>query len=674
MQDHNRVSLWAERYLFALLVGTVVVELLVFVRTREWGLSDISVWYFAFGFVVTIFDRAWGLIGCVIVLAVGSSLHMQLNELFGTETKALLYPGVDSCIGFLAACLVSRRHWEHLFRPSVERRAGILIVLLHLWVVLSTVIAVARNLWQSSSEFSLRGLYVNLGLVRGISFHDDYFPLQDLFFLSAALLVLMTTWSLLIQRGARLAAYLAFGVLFGASVNGAFAVWQKLTGLGWAHYPTSLSLNAFLPDLHSFAALMAVGVMLAIGLLTTNARGAAVRAAVLLALASCGAGLFLSNSRSILFLVLASLGVLFFRALYAKKNGVRVLAFGGVVAVALALHAILSHGYRGLSYVSLAEAFETFSATELGVVLSHRPEIWSAAVRMYAQTPLFGLGQGQFYRLSSIEGFSGSPFLAQSGGENAHNYFLQTAVELGPVAWILIAAILLVAAKAGRARGRSFALYGLAGIVLGNLFAHALLIREMLVISVLLLGIHFWHIEHGTAGVAARSTAEPVNKNYLIWLAVVVVAALADSAISFQQFPFNYGQRCHEERPLWEDGWASGLYSQAIPEEARSAHIHVQWARPDVESRKVDLEVSILASDGSLLQRKEHRAVRMGDGPPLLFDLTSLAGTARVMTLKTSNCFTPLNAGLAYDPRRLGVRIESLRFYDERGTSLTLGE
>ena len=37
MQDHNRVSLWAERYLFALLVGTVVVELLVFVRTREWG-------------------------------------------------------------------------------------------------------------------------------------------------------------------------------------------------------------------------------------------------------------------------------------------------------------------------------------------------------------------------------------------------------------------------------------------------------------------------------------------------------------------------------------------------------------------------------------------------------------------------------------------------------------
>ena len=57
------------------------------------------------------------------------------------------------------------------------------VLLFHAWMVLSAVVAVGRNLWQSASEFSLRGLAYNVWLARGISWHDDYYPLQDPFLL-----------------------------------------------------------------------------------------------------------------------------------------------------------------------------------------------------------------------------------------------------------------------------------------------------------------------------------------------------------------------------------------------------------------------------------------------------------------------------------------------------------
>ena len=58
------------------------------------------------------------------------------------------------------------------------------------WMVLSAVIAVGRNIWQSASELSLRGLAYNVWLTRGISWHDDYYPLQDPFFYSVAMAML----------------------------------------------------------------------------------------------------------------------------------------------------------------------------------------------------------------------------------------------------------------------------------------------------------------------------------------------------------------------------------------------------------------------------------------------------------------------------------------------------
>ena len=130
-------------------------------------------------------------------------------------------------------------------------------MLFHAWVALSAVIAVGRNIWQSASELSLRGLAYNVWLTRGISWHDDYYPLQDPFFYSVALAMLFGTWALLSQGGERLLKRLVGVVLAGATANVVFALWQKATGMGWVNGQWSINANALWPDLHSFGAFMA---------------------------------------------------------------------------------------------------------------------------------------------------------------------------------------------------------------------------------------------------------------------------------------------------------------------------------------------------------------------------------------------------------------------------------
>ena len=102
-------------------------------------------------------------------------------------------------------------------------------------MTLSAVIAVGRNIWQSASELSLRGLAYNVWLTRGITWHDDYYPLQDPFFYSVALLMLFATWSFLDDHGDRLLRRVVGVVLTGALLNVVFALWQKVTGKGWVN-------------------------------------------------------------------------------------------------------------------------------------------------------------------------------------------------------------------------------------------------------------------------------------------------------------------------------------------------------------------------------------------------------------------------------------------------------
>ena len=201
-------------------------------------------------------------------------------------------------------------------------------------------------------------------------------------------------------------------------------------------------------------------------------RERAYRRAIWLGLAGASwVGLWFSESRSALG---AAGAVLIVAALWAATS--RFSTRGRAVALTVVVVALLGGaairarllqtdaGYRGVGFR------EQFTAT---------------SVRMIGAHPLFGVGEGQYYRTSPL--FL-SPQLAWSYGfENAHNYFLQIAAELGLaglalfIAWI--GAALLRSGRALAQAPRDSRLLGVsagvAGFLVTCLTGHPLLIGEV---------------------------------------------------------------------------------------------------------------------------------------------------------------------------------------------------
>jgi len=640
---------------------TLTVAIASFVRDRGQLLSNISFWLFLAPFAVTLWRAEAGFLAAILLLTVSPSLHEQSNALAGANLHAWAYPAVDCCLGFLAAWTL--KGGLHGVDNCLNRFPSGPLLLFHAWVVLSAVIAVARNIWQSASELSLRGLAFNVWLTRGISWHDDYYPLQDPFFYSVALAMFFGAWALLCHGGERFLKTLMGVVLAGATANVAFALWQRATGLGWINGQWSINANAFWPDLHSFAAFMATALSLGCGLLLT--RGA--NLAVWLSVLASAVGLYLSGSRSTLFLVFALVivwAIVVSLKLHGWRRAIPMLA---AVAVALAVHWTLDHGYRGISYAVVSQQFHALDFKSLNEALSNRPEIWAAALHMYSGFPFFGLGQGAFYRLSAIPEFSGSEFLSSMRGEGVHNELLRILVELGPVGVGLLVFIAIPAIRLGRKNLQLVSFYALVGMLVGNLYTNAILVRELLMLCALFVGSYFWEAE--TAGLERWRPPVPATIRYAgIALVALTLAALIEVALSFGRFPFTFGQRCLEVHPLATDGWTQGVLRVPVPPAASSAELAVLASRPDLDRRPLDLDVSVLSGGGASLATVRYTFTqRKSDPQEIHLALPETPDGKRFLELRPSNCYLPLNLGITYDPRRLGIRVTEFRFRTAAG-------
>jgi O-antigen ligase len=516
-------------------------------------------------------------------------------------------------------------------------------------------------------------LAVNLRILRGLSWQDDFYPLQDMFVLGAAISLVFFTWSLATSIGRPLVRQAVAFVLAGVVANTVFAVWQKATGKGWvAHYsPTEFSVRALWPDIHSFGAFMLVGVCLAVGLFRVAPLDAKGRRWIAILGGLAALSIYLSSSRFLLVALFLGLIGWAIWASYSSNGHRRVIAVLTLAVLVALANWLLIEGYRGLSYVSLQEWLGDLDQAKVNQLLSYRPEIWGAAIRMYGDFPFVGLGQGNFYRLSGIAEFSHSELLVKLGGENAHNYFLQVFAELGPLGLGLIALTLLPVFRLRGTNASTVAFYGLVAIAVGNVFGHALLVREMLMLGAVLLGLFYW--EAGQEN--AQSLVPPAvssRRALVVGLALAFTLAGLDAARSFQRFPFQYGQRCHEPKQ-WSDGWMSGLLVERVPEGARRVELQMSWPRRDLTKRPVEIMASVNASDGTAIEQTVLRA----DRPdlhlvPVAFDLPDGPDSQRTVQVRTSSCYVPLNLGDMYDPRPLGLRVPSVRFFDAAGRLLPL--
>jgi hypothetical protein len=339
-----------------------------------------------------------------------------------------------------------------------------------------------------------------------------------------------------------------------------------------------------------------------------------------------------------------------------------------VAAVSL----IFSRGYRGVTFETLGTALEAQNIEALNVAVSHRPEIWRSALEMYSNFPIFGLGQGAFHRLSSIAPFSRSDVLVSMGGAGAHNYFLQSLVELGLVGLVLAA---LIAIPFLRLRWDNLSLvsfYALVGVAIGNLYGQSLLVREMLTLAAVFAGAYTWE-----AQTQAAERWRPPESSTLWYsgfaLAGIALAAFVEVANSFDRMPFTYGQQCFEAHGLEQDGWTRGTLRVAVPAAAGFAKVTFAPGAEEIARRSLDVDLALVDGGGRLVQHEAARFDRGDLGPRTLsLKLDASPDGKRFLEIRPSHCFVPLNLGLAlnqkHDTRRLGFLVRELSFMTPEGS------
>ncbi len=156
-----------------------------------------------------------------------------------------------------------------------------------------------------------------------------------------------------------------------------------------------------------------------------------------------------------------------------------------------------------------------------------------SSLRMIAARPLFGVGEGRYYTLSTL---TLPPTLGWwYGRENAHNYFLQTAAELGVIGlaaflWMVIAATIPAMTNAGRIVVRPAVAGCLAGAVaflVTCLSGHPLLVPEA--------ATPFWIV----LGLMAGSQATADSQARRTWMPAAACAAALLMTVPFRPAPPN---------------------------------------------------------------------------------------------------------------------------------------
>lgn len=648
----------------------------------------ISVVLFAFAFIATTFNKNLGLRACLFLLPLLPNLTFQI--LSYTGYGRILHQdtsGFDLLSGFICGALVNHVFVSRKKTPVVMMPwpGGLLLLI----VTLSVVLAIARNLAQTSALPNFSALLYSLTHIRSIGWHDDYRPLFDwvayglaLGFFAALLPVLKDSD----ERNSLVFKPLIAGVLVAAVVGliqNRFGIGLtpsqlqfRSTNMSYGYDLLGFSSVGFQPDIHAFAGYLMLGAVGMLGYLYSSKDTFTRYLIPLMVMPLSFIAMLASKSKSsvaltILFLIILTMLWLFRRSAHLAK----------AVGVFLAMTALLF-----LSFYVFQDSWEnilTLLAQRLGFAdlyamnfsMAFRPEIYLAAFRMLAEAPLMGLGQGAFYRLSAIPSFSQSPFLTETlNGENAHNYFIQVLAENGVIGFFVFAVFVLYPVVIIKNKKQLIpALVALGSLFLGNLYAHSLLVRENLFIcSGLIALMYAWVLSNQT--LPAHSTksqnitighTQSVTAWALLGMVLIVcLLAIKEVHQSFAKSPFTFDYQCYKTTELSQDKWTTGRYLATLPADAQGVRIELQSLQPDSARRSLGLQL-MLISEGKETLASQGYDFKEGDMQPMeiLLPATALNDTQlKQVMLVVERCFVPKNFGMGGDQRRLGVRIKSIDY------------
>lgn len=582
----------------------------------------------------------------------------QIQALFYLDIFTLDLLSIDAVVGCLAGLLCLEafsKKWR--FRPnSLPDKTGILSYLLlgfHLLIIGTVAIAISRNLYQAASPFSIQGLIYNLTNLRILGWYDDYFPLKDLFVFTAVI-ALSVRFLALIRTKSELVRGVLVPLFTTTAIILAYALFSKITGIGFHRSGVEQGVNSFLPDIHAYGG-YALAAFLG-SLYYLNSPQPWVKRVALAFSLLAAIGVVVSGSRfALVVLFLAFFIYVGFLVAKQPKKHLPVLACLTLTAVAAAL--LLHHwGDRGL-LSTLARVPNAKSFAEINVALSYRPEIFRSTLLMYSHYPILGLGKGSFYRQSSISEFSNSEFFTVlNRGENAHNYFLQLLAETGIVGLSLFCLIFIYQGLVLRNRHNQIVTVLILGIFSGNLYGHSLLLPNILVLLFILLGSTNTGVQDGPTPLKLWPPAQiPKFRRWFLVAAATfsIVGAIAEVSASYGKIPFQQQFFCYKHA-YHADQQTGGLFEQAYPIAGNRLKLSYTIPYPDLQERPLTIHFHLEPESQRSLSRD--RVINAPGHYEEVFDISGLrAGENVLVQIKTSRCLTPVNLGMNSDTRRLGI-------------------
>lgn len=660
--------------------------------------------YLMIGFITGVFAYSKGLWFFIFLLPLTPNLHFQLEQYSGFSYSYFVQSnqGLDLVVGFVCGVLMNTYPRGRVFLKGLPRKNFEQIVnmpwqigLALGYILLSSCLAVLRNIRQSASHTSIDGILFNVLNFRSLSWHDDFFPLADLFAYGLAALMIAVLLPIL-SRSKKPVYDIFHPLTLGIIASAILGITQSLTGiglsdelLGFRNDRLGYVAIGFQPDLHSYASHMLLGVLGLWGYYLKESN-ALEKKYVLIAIILSWCALLLSKSRASLFLaILATTIGLAVYVYYSRRMSIKkiltILGLIGICCFAFFYYLLSQHELvLGLGWLELLiSKFSRLGIAGLSDATQNfggRPEIYLAGLRMWSEFPLIGLGQGEFFRQSADVNFSHSFMLSQWGGENAHNYFLQILVENGLIGFFIICYAVLFPVKfifdtQLRRSALAVGLIGLAALLFGNVFAHSLLVRENLILAAILIAIMYsWYYSINlniamAGGLIHRVFASPFA---IIFVVIVIFFSLFEIYHSFYRFPFQTGSRCFVTKPLSADGWTSGIYEYPIPAGSKGVRIELDTSKiHDIVTHPVKVRADIVYfnkdwsyDNNSLVTKNAVWNTQKFESLDLkIADNRLLENNRGKLVLRLSGCYVPKNLGQSFDGRSLGVQLINVGVY-----------
>ena len=668
-----------------------------------------TLFYFYVMLFTAIVSRKWSTRLLIFSLPLLPNLAIQAEYVLRPAVKYFVaYPGLDAIVGLyvgqtLRSVFIERNLRSWLRSPPWPVGLALLVI------AVSCCLTIDRNLWQSAADFSWFGVANNLFRFKHVLYGNSFAPLNDLLVYGAAVLLIICLLQTLRdadQRDDQVFKPLVVGLLVAA----AWGLLQALTGFGMPAFATDyrpeyfgFSAFGFQPDIHAFAAHMllgAVGLFGYVFVTLSDAQGkngfinrkASVdtrwRLVVLATFALCWVALILSKSRASV--LLAIVACLVWLVLYIKLKKISLLNIKVLVVMGLALGCAVvlsfSKQFWLLNMLRELQAADLTNYESLNRISIYRLEIFAGALRMFTQFPVLGIGQGNFFHLSSILEFMGSPWVARTGGENAHNYFLQTLAELGLIGTLSFLVVFLWPVKHCCELKRLVpASVAIIAIFLGNVYSHSLIIRENLYLLAVFVALLYAHCDKlakgasldesrasaitplGIIGTNAKTSATLRQSSYfgigvLVCALCLVYFAYQEVSTAKNKFPFVYGSDCYKPTIAYADGWTSGRLVIPLAEGKSGVKLVVDQNQADAKLHPVSLSLSIVNQAGNSLHIVNYpeQALDRFSMQIAIPETKKKEFQGGSVVLQLSKCFSPSNFGLKDDSRKLGVHLKSI--------------